>query len=286
MSMWSVFLHTLSNNRGAVLGWGISLAVLGGYLVNFYETFGGMEEELSVLIQSYPKELFAFFGDFDQIFTPAGFLNTEFFSYMPLILGIYAVLAGSGLLVSDEENGVLDLVLSYPLSRSSYYWGRLIALMISVVFILLIAWFGFVVVIPSTPLGINAVAMARPFLALFWVVLLFGSLSVFLSMLLPSRRTTAMVSGLILVASFFITGLSALDERIEKFARFSPLNYYQGGEALNGIMWEWILGLAGFFLLFSLLAWLVFWRRDIRVGGEGGWKIPFFPAHRNRKIAE
>jgi ABC-2 type transport system permease protein len=284
--MWSVFLHTLNNNRGAVLGWGISLGLLGGYLVNFYETFGGMEEELSVLIQSYPKDLFAFFGDFDQIFTPAGFLNTEFFSYMPLILGIYAVLAGSGLLVSDEENGVLDLVLSYPLSRSSYYWGRLVALMISVIFILLIAWFGFVVVIPSTPLGINAVEMARPFLALFWVVILFGSLSVFLSMLLPSRRTTAMVSGLLLVASFFITGLSALDERIDKFARFSPLNYYQGGDALNGIKWEWILGLAGFSLLFILLAWLVFWRRDIRVGGEGGWKIPFFTAHRSRTIAE
>lgn len=284
--MWSVFLHTLNNNRGAILGWGISLAVLGGYLVNFYETFGGMEEELSVLIQSYPKELFAFFGDFDQIFTPAGFLNTEFFSYMPLILGIYVVLAGSGLLVSDEENGVLDLVLSYPLSRSMYYWGRVLALTISVFFILLIAWLGFVVVIPSTPLGINAIEMARPFLVLFWVVMLFGSLSVILSMLLPSRRMTAMVSGLILVASFFITGLSAIDDRIEKLAEFSPLNYYQGGDALNGIQWDWILGLAGFSLLFILFAWLAFWRRDIRVGGEGGWKIPFLTMRKSRMIAD
>jgi len=284
--MWSLLLHALNNNRGAILGWGIGLAVLGGYLVNFYETFGGMEDELSVLLTSYPKELFAFFGDFDQIFTPAGFLNTEFFSYMPLILGIYAVLAGSGLLVSDEENGVLDLVLSYPLSRSRYYWGRVIALTISVFFILLIAWLGFVVVIPSTPLDINAIEMARPFMVLFWVVMWFGTLSVILSMLLPSRRTTAMISGLILVASFFITGLSSIDERIEKFARFSPLNYYQGGEALNGIKWEWILGLAGFSLLFILLAWLAFWRRDIRVGGEGGWKIPFFTAHKSRAIAD
>ena len=281
--MWTVFLHSLNNNRGAILGWGIGLAVLGGYLVSFYETFGGMEEQLSTLLQSYPKELFAFFGNFEEIFAPAGFLNTEFFSYMPLILGIYAVLTGCGLLVSDEESGILDLVMSYPISRTVYYFRRLLAFVLSILLILLIAWAGFVIVIPSTPLEINAFEMAGAFLALFSVVLLFGTTAVLLSMLLPSRRMAAMVAGLLLVASFFITGLATIDDRLETIAKLSPLNYYQGGEALNGVNWQWILGLVGFSLLFAILTWLAFWRRDIRVGGEGGWGLSRLLLRRNKQ---
>lgn len=274
--MWTVFRYSLKKYRGQILGWGVGFAVLGGYVVSFAEKFTDVEQQetLKQLLDIYPQEFVAFFGNMDDMFTPPGFMHIEYFSYMPLILGIFAVLTGSGLLVGDEESGVLDLVMSYPISRTVYYWGRVLAFTLATVLILLIVWFGFAVVLPSADLGISPLEMAQPFLALFSTLILFGGLSIMLSMLLPSRRMTAMVSGLLLVASFFITGLSSIDERLEGIAKFSPLNYYQGGYALEGLDWKWVLGLLGFALLFILLGWLGFWRRDIRVGGEGGWGIP------------
>lgn len=283
--MWTVFRYSLTRLRGQILGWGIGLAILGGYLINFAKTFINVEQQeaLRELFAIYPQELIAFFGNMDDLFTPSGFLHIEFFSYMPLILGIFAILTGSGLLVGDEESGVLDLVMAYPISRTVYFWGRVLAFTLAAVLILLITWLGFIIVIPSTTMDINPGAMAQPFLALFSVLMLFGGLSILLSMLLPSRRLTAMVSGLLLVASFFITGLSSLDERLETVSKFSPLNYYQGGYAIDVINWEWILGLLAFSLLFILLAWLGFWRRDIRVGGEGGWGLPKLSLRRNKE---
>jgi ABC-2 type transport system permease protein len=283
--MWTVFRYSLLRYRGQILAWGIGLAILGGYLINFAKTFINVEQQeaLRELFSIYPQELIAFFGNMDDLFTPSGFLHIEFFSYMPLILGIFAILTGSGLLVGDEESGVLDLVMSYPISRSAYYWGRVLAFTLAAVLILLITWLGFIIVIPSTTMDISPGEMALPFLALFSVLMVFGGLSILLSMLLPSRRLTAMITGLLLVASFFITGLSSIDDRLETTAKFSPLNYYQGGEALNGIKWEWVLGLLGFSLLFVLLAWLGFWRRDIRVGGEGGWGWPKLSLRRRRE---
>jgi len=94
-------------------------------------------------------------------------------------------------------------------------------------------------------------------------------------MLLPSRRLAAMVSGLLLVASFFITTLARLDENLENLAKLSPLNYYQGGLALLEVEWGWFAGLLGAALLITLLAWWRFQRRDIRVAGEGGWQLMF-----------
>lgn len=283
--MFTEFRHFLYRNRIQILAWGIGLAVLGGYLVSFAETFVNNEQQeiLSQLFEIYPEELLGFFGDMDQMFTPTGFLHIEFFSYMPLILGIFVVLTGSGLLVGDEESGVMDLVLSYPISRSAYYWGRMLAFILATVIVLLIMWIGFVVVMPSTSLGISPGEMILPFVALFSVLMLFGGLSTLLSMLLPSRRMAAMAAGLLLVASFFINGLSAMDENLEALSNFFPLKYYQGGNAIEGLNREWALGLLGFTLLLMLLAWIGFWRRDIRVGGEGGWVRPKLSLRRRKE---
>ena len=276
--MITVFKHALSRNLGTILGWGLSLAVLGGYLVLFYDTLAEQQAQLNQLISQYPPELMAMFGGMDDLFTPHGYINVEFFSYMPLILGIYIILSGSGLLVGDEENGTLDLVLAHPVSRTAVFWGRLLSFIVTMLAILCITWLGFVIAIPGTLLDISPGKMALPFLSLFALLALFGTLALLLSMLLPSRRLAGMVSGLLLVASFFITTLARLDENLEKLADLSPLNYYQGGLALLEVEWGWIAGLLGVAILFTLLAWWRFQRRDIRVAGEGGWQLAFWKA--------
>ncbi len=65
-----------------------------------------------------------------------------------------------------------------------------------------------------------------------------------------------------------------INDAIEPFAKLSPMYYYQGGEAIDGLNVGWLAGLLGMALLWALLAWWRFERRDIRVGGEGGWRRP------------
>lgn len=52
------------------------------------------------------------------------------------------------------------------------------------------------------------------------------------------------------------------------------LRCYQGGWALEGLDWRNLLWLLAFAALFAVLAWLFFLRRDIRVSGEGSWRLP------------
>lgn len=271
--MFTIFRHSLARNLGTILGWGLSLAVLGGYLVLFYDTLAEQQAQLDQLLSQYPPELMAMFGGMQDMFTPHGYINVEFFSYMPLILGIYIILSGSGLLVGDEESGTLDLVLAHPVSRTAVFWGRMLSFTATVLAILLITWLGFVIAVPGTLLNISPAEMALPFLSLFALLALFGGLALLLSLLLPARRIASMTAGLLLVASFFITTLARLDENLVNLAKLSPLNYYQGGLALQEMEWDWIAGLLGAAVVFTLLAWWRFERRDIRVGGEGGWQF-------------
>ena len=272
--MWHPFRHSLNRFRGQILGWGTTLGILSAYLLSFYDTLVAQRAQLEQLLASYPPELMAFFGDIGSMFTPQGYLTLEFFSYMPLILGVFAILAGSGLLTGDEESGVLDLLLAHPVRRSTMFLARLLSLLGATTAILGLTWLGFVIGLNWTALDLSWGELALPFASLGAVLLVFAAFSILMSMALPSRRMAAMAGGIVVVGSFFLTSLSRIDENLEAAARLSPLNYYQSGDAILGLNWEWLAGLTGVSLLMLLLAWWRFERRDIRVGGEGSWGLP------------
>jgi ABC-2 type transport system permease protein len=271
--------HALRNSLGQILGWGIGLALLGLVIVPMYDSFAAQGEAFEEMMEMFPAEVMVFFGDLGAMATPEGWLSIEFFSYMPLILGIYAIQAGTGLLAKDEEGGTLDLIIAHPVSRLGLYLGRYLAFLFSLAAVLLIAWLGIFLPMGWSSMSLSGIEVARPFLSLFVELVLFGSLGLILSMLLPSRRWASMVSGLLLVASFFITGLSQLNDDLEGLARMSPLTYFQNQDAFTSLNGEWIFGLLVAGVVFFLLAGWRFLRRDLRVAGEGGWKLKdLFPS--------
>ncbi len=99
-------------------------------------------------------------------------------------------------------------------------------------------------------------------------------------MLLPARRLAAMAAGLVMVVSYFASSMATLNESLAAVARFLPYDYFQGGDALSGLNLTWFLGLLAASAVLALLAWWRFQRRDIRVGGEGGWRLPSLPLRR------
>ena len=283
--MLTVLRYTLARSRGAILGWGIAILLLGAMFVPFIDLVVEEGEQFQQLLEIYPEEMMAFFGDMNQLATPEGFLSLEYFALMPVILGIYAVMAGSGMLVGDEEAGTLDLIASYPISRAKLFFGRFIALMISLLLILVIAWLG--IVIPSlfSEHAVDSVDLLIPFTSLYAVLLLLGSLALALSLLLPARRMASMLAGVFVVADFFIQGLAELRDELKPVAKVLPLNFYQGeGWTTESLNLEWFFGLLGVALALVLLAWWRFERRDIRVGGEGGWTLPVFGRKRRQAV--
>jgi ABC-2 type transport system permease protein len=273
--MQTIFHYRLTRLRGQILGWGISLALLSLFMVQFYGTIADQRDQFEQLLDSYPPELMAFFGNFDNFVTPSGYLGIEFFSYMPLVLGVFALLVGSGLLATDEESGRLDLIMAHPISRRALYWGRLLAFVVATLAILVLSWLGLFVPSRWTELNVvGAVELAQPFLSLFGVLMFFGTLALLLSQFLPSRRMAAMTAGILLVGDFFLIGLSNINTDLKPLAKLTPLYYYQGGEALDDLRLAWVVGLCALAVLFAIVAWWRFERRDIRVGGEGGWRRP------------
>jgi len=272
--MFSIFKHTLKRASGAMIGWGLTLFLIGMLMVSFYDSIAENAEQFQQLLDVYPKEMMAFFSEGGNFTTPEGFLAIEFFSFMPLILGVYAILAGSGLILADEESGVLDLLAAQPVSRSALFLGRALSFFISLIVILAFGWVGIMLATQWSLMDLNGAELLVPFGSLYALLSFLFGLSLLLSMLLPARRTASMAAGIILVAGFFIHGLARLNDSLAGAASFSPLSYYQSEGWAEGLNTQWFLGLLVVAGVFTFLAWWLFLRRDIRVAGESGWKLP------------
>lgn len=270
---WTTFSYTFSALRGQILGWGLGLACYGLMIIPMYARLGAQQDQLQKMIAGYPPEFLAFFGgDAASILTPAGFLKMYAFSMMPLIIGIFAVIAGSGLIANDEERGRLDLILAHPVGRSAFFFGRLLGILAASLAIMLVGWLGFSLLLGGSGMGLGWGQMAAPFLSLFAQLLVYITLALLLSMLLPSRSLSAMLTGVVMAAGYFISSLAFMDTRLEAAAKIMPYHYFQGVLSFQELNAGWLAALLGVSILMALAAWLRFMRRDIRLSGEGSWR--------------
>jgi ABC-2 type transport system permease protein len=233
------------------------------------------QQDFMQMLENYPPEFLAFFGgDVSALMTPEGYLGMYGFSLLPIILGIFAILVGSGLLASDEEGGQMDLILAHPVGRAQLFWGRFLALLAATIAILFLSWLGFSLLLGGSTMDVTWGQMALPFLPVLAQVLVYASLALVLSMILPARRFAATAAGAIMVASYVLSSMARLSPNLEAVAQFLPYEYFQSGDALGGLNWTWFLGLVGASAALALLAWWRFEARDIRVAGEGSWRVP------------
>jgi ABC-2 type transport system permease protein len=274
--MFTVIRNALRKSRGAIIGWGIGLAALAILMGSLFDVMVASNEMMDVM-NAYTvamPELAAMFK-MDGMGTPIGWLDVEYFSFVPLIIGLFATGVGANMLARDEENGTLDLILAHPVSRTALFWGRFLANTLVIIMLLLISWASLLLTMTwSENFSIPAFDLLLPFASLFGIMLFFMTLSLLFGMLLPARSMARMLSGMLVGASFFITLLSAAVEELERAADFSPLAYLETATAIeDGLNLTWFGIFIAIDLVLALICWQLFQRRDVRVGGEGSWRL-------------
>ena len=268
--------YSLKRSVSIILGWGIPLMLLGIITIPFYDLVAENERQLRPVLDTLKPLLKSFIGgeEAEQVFTPEGFIALRYFAFLPVVMGIFGSVYGSGLLAADEERGILDFLMAHPVSRSQMFWGKLLSFLISLTLIITLGWFGlWLGVVKAQSMDFSPIILLLPYISVFAVTWLFACLSFALSMVMPSRSAAAMISGIIVLAGYIITTLSKAIRGLENWALFSPITYFQGN-AISGLDFKPLILLMFASLLFVAFARRGFGNRDIRVAGDGGWKIP------------
>jgi ABC-2 type transport system permease protein len=265
--MLKLLFHELRVRRGAILGWSIGIAIFGAYVVILYPDFA---EPLSAF-NFEDIAIYEALGDFGDMGSFSGFISAEVFTFLPVLLAIYAITNGTGTLAGEEDNGTLEPILALPLPRWQIVITKALALGISFLIILLIVAGAIVVAFNSLPAdvdtgGIESIDLLIGTLAVWPLIMFFATLSLFLGAYLPSRRIASTTATVIMIVSYFGNTLAGLVEALEKVQFLFAFHYFKSSELLtSGPVVRDVLTLLVASAAFLVLTLLSFERRNVTV---------------------
>jgi ABC-2 type transport system permease protein len=259
----SLFVKTLRDQRWQVLGYGVACFAMAALIVAIWPSY-----RTSLEVLDLPPAIEAFLGTDLWIGTPAGFLSAEYFSWIPILLLVFAVVQGTGAIAGEESSGTIDILLAQPLPRTQLVAVKAVATAISALLIAMLGFLGFAVTVPIVDIDIGVgdtfVASAN----LLPITLLFYAVSLWLGAVAPSRGIAAGIAVGLVTLGYFANTIAAGVDVLSWMKYGSPFYYYGAGLPLvDGIDWPHAGLLLGVAALFFVLALRTFDSRDVTIGG-------------------
>lgn len=262
--MLNLFRHELRSRYGTILGWGMGLALYGAMNIAVWPEAGEQMQSMADLavLQAIGFDLGSF----------AGYTASAVIGYIPLILGIYAIIASTGTLAGEEDDGTLELIVAAPLSRWQIVTVKAIALQIAAFLIIVIAGFGNALTLEAIrgliELDVTSAELFVVTLSTWPITGAFIMMGLFLGTFLPSRRTAALTMTMIFIVSYFGLFVVRFAETLQPFEVLSLFNYFDftATAFTEGPQAQDVGVLLGVALIFFALALLSFRRRNVTVG--------------------
>jgi len=170
-------------------------------------------------------------------------------SLISFLVPIIAIMLGHGSIVNEREKGSLNILLSYPLTRTEVFIGKYIGLGIVLLTTIFIGFGGAGIVIAiGSNWAVNWLSYALFLIATFIVGMVFLGFSMVISVIAKKRSTAiggaifiwfffTMIIGLLLLGIYAATGgdigeymggnLESIPDWLWKAMFFSPLDTYQ-----------------------------------------------------------
>lgn len=230
----SVAGKTMWDRRRTIFYWAAGISSLLIVTFSAWPALSDNAAAMESMVNALPTEMFAMFGmtDPSSLTTPAGFISSRAYLNMgPLIMIIFTVGGVSALVAKEERNGVLDMVLSNPVTRRSVLVQKAAALGLQAVLIGLImtivTFAGNAIwntdLVPINMIGANV--------GLVLIGLFFGGMVLGLWSVMASGGAAVAITSAFAVITYFINGLGSVVEPIAVVRPISPFYWYIGDTA-------------------------------------------------------
>lgn len=265
----SVLRKSLRDQRWQIIGFGLALFSMAAIIVLIWPSY-----RETVASMQLPEALEAFLGSDLTYSTAPGFVSAEYFSWMPALLIVYAVIQGTGALAGEESSGTIDLLMAQPLTRTNMIWQKTVATLVGGTLIIGFGLLGFAVTIPPIEIEMSVGDAALASVNMLPITLFHFALALWLGSVAPTRGLAVAIAVAVATAGYFLNTIAAIVEPVSWLQYASPFYYYGGGAPLvNGLDWGHVALLLGSAALLVVMAMRAFDRRDIIIGGTSNLRL-------------
>ncbi|MFI5916760.1 ABC transporter permease subunit [Dactylosporangium sp. NPDC051541] len=221
---------TWADDRRALLGWAVGIAVFTAGYTSFYRDFAGVSQ---LKQDALPKDMLDFLGVAD-LTSAAGFLQATVFSLLgPLLVLMCAATLAARTIAGPEEDGGLELLLTVPVTRQAFAAQRLTATAVSVLGVAAVPWLLLLAIVPSSGMDVALSDVSAACFGLAALAWCFTGIA-FLAGAASGRRGTVLaVTGALAVATYIANALSGVIDGLAWLRYLSPFHYAFGTDPLH-----------------------------------------------------
>jgi ABC-2 type transport system permease protein len=273
IGLGSVFGKTLRDSRRATLlvggATGVLLAAVSAGIVSQFGT-PEARQEVRNIIEAVPPIMQGLAGRPVNVDTLGGYIQYKYGGFLPLVTGLWSILALSGTLAGESRRGSLDFVAATPLSRRRIAWQKVLGhvLMLAVAMAIIggataVAG-GTLATLPGDVIPVGAAFSFAAWLGL--MALAAGSVAFVLSPFV-GRGSAAGLAGGLMLAGFLLNGYQGAIPELVPFANLTWFGWTQNHIPLANLFDLPSLALvAAFAVLLLVVGVEAFVRRDLGAG--------------------
>jgi ABC-2 type transport system permease protein len=263
----NIFFHELKANFKSLLIWSFIITLLIFMAAAKFSGFAG-DPEMAKILDSMPTAVLdALSMRAFNLTTIAGFYGIMFI-YFGLMGAIAAAMWGSGIISKEERDKTVEFSLVLPVSRSRVVTAKALAALVNCIAFVLITWAISLLAVRSySPDQAFYDFLALEMQAMFAIELIFLAIGLLLGCAMKQYKLSGSAAVGIILATYFISVISAMQKDLDFLKYFTPFKYYDAGElfrtgALDG---SYLLLSAVIVVVCVAAAYWVYNKRDLYI---------------------
>ncbi len=263
----NIFKRELKANLRSLIVWSVIVVLFVVLGISKFSAYYNNPDTLK-LLDSLPKAALELLNvQAFNLTTVSGFFGIMF-TYFALLLGIAAAMWGTDIITKEERDKTVEFSLVLPVTRRRVITAKALSSLTNCVVLLLVTW------------GVSLLSASRyqpdagfyrflglSMLALFIIQLIYLSIGLLLgcSMKRYKLATSAAVS--LLLVTYFISLVSALNKNLALLKYFSPFNYFDPAALLHRSSFDVALIVLSLAIVVVAVvgAFLTYSRRDLYI---------------------
>ena len=269
----NIYFKELKRYRNSFIAWSVSISLLILMEMAFYRFF--MKGDVLKLIKAFSenpimKNMIRAFGmNVDMLTNVLGYYATRNAIYIILLGTFFSIMFAGKILALEEREKTAEFLLTKPVTRLEIVWSKLAAfltyLLLLNVIILFIGFIGLEIFKGESDYRPAAFLIYSFYF--FLLMLTFGTIGLFLSLLIKRGRSISIMLIGVVFGGFFIDILSKVTASTDKFGYLSPFKFVDAGVLRPdyGLEWWRVLYFLGLSLVLITLTFVIYKKKDILI---------------------
>ena len=260
----NIYRQELGANLKSTLIWLISVSAVGMMLMYFFPMIKSDLSDFMKLIQQMPQAVQSAFGLQVESFSTAIGYYSFVLTYTALLLAIFVMNMGVGILSKEERDRTADFLMTKPVSRMKIMVSKLLASLTLILVMNII----YTALMYITINSLSEETFTSKFIliafSLFFMQLIFFSIGFIISTILRKIKSVLPIS-VGLVFFFFAISAFAVRSTTDKLRFLTPFQYFKGDYIIKNNSLEGPYIFAGIVILLLCLAgsYIIFKRKNI-----------------------